>query len=89
MLTVKTPPSLKEGPIDQVICVGGSAIFRVSANGQNLQYQWKKDGTVIPGATGTTYSVFNAATTDAGTYNVTVTGDCLSLIHISEPTRPY
>ncbi len=83
LLTVKTPPSLKEGPIDQVICVGGSAIFRVSANGQNLQYQWKKDGTVIPGATGTTYSVFNAATTDAGTYNVTVTGDCTPSINAS------
>lgn len=43
----------------------------------------EEDGTVIPGATGTTYSVFNAATTDAGTYNVTVTGDCTPSINAS------
>lgn len=83
ILTVKTAPTLVEGPISQTICATGSAIFKVNASGQNLQYQWKKDGTVIPGATNTSYAVFNATATDAGTYSVTVTGDCQPSLNAS------
>ncbi len=48
-------------------CSGGSVL--ISANtGNGLVYQWKKDGTVINGATGATYTA-----TGSGTYKVTVT----------------
>jgi hypothetical protein len=37
-----------------------------------LAYQWKKDGTPIPGATNSSFSIASVAATDAGRYAVTV-----------------
>ncbi len=39
----------------------------------SLTYQWYKDGTIIGGATGSSYSKSAAASSDAGSYTVTVT----------------
>jgi hypothetical protein len=36
-----------------------------------LTYQWLKDGAALPGETRASYSVLNAAGTDAGSYTVT------------------
>jgi len=44
--------------------------FGVVATGDPLHYQWSKDGTDIPGATGATFAVALAAPADAGTYRV-------------------
>jgi hypothetical protein len=38
-----------------------------------LSYQWRKNGTAIPNATSTTYSVTSAAGSDTGNYDVVVT----------------
>ncbi|MCE2893700.1 MAG: PKD domain-containing protein, partial [Flammeovirgaceae bacterium] len=41
-----------------------------------LTYQWKKNGVDIVGATSATYTILTAATGDAGTYTVQVSGTC-------------
>lgn len=37
--------------------LGDSAVFIVEAAGQNLKYQWKKDGVPVEGATASTYTI--------------------------------
>src|SRR5204862_166449 len=58
----------------QTLCAGSPATFSVTATGTGLAYQWKKNGTNIPGATASTYSIPNVTTADAGTYTVVVSG---------------
>lgn len=50
-----------------------SGSFSIQADGTTpLSYQWKKDGSNIPGATSTTYTISNADAGDAGVYAVTI-----------------
>lgn len=46
------------------------------AQGENVRYQWKKDGQAIPGATGSVYRIENFSASDAGQYMVEVSNDC-------------
>lgn len=52
---------------------GQSFIFTVVATGQNLSYQWFKDGVAIANATTSSYTVSNAQPANAGNYSVRVT----------------
>ncbi|WP_418263734.1 immunoglobulin domain-containing protein [Flavobacterium faecale] len=64
----------------QTACSTDSANFSVTATGTGLTYQWRKgatnlaDGGNISGATTNTLTLNNLATSDAGSYNVIVTG---------------
>ncbi len=67
-------------PTNQVVNLGSNAAFYVEATGNGtLYYQWKKNGAVIPGATGTggssTFAIPAVTQGDAGTYTVVVTND--------------
>ena len=62
-------------PVSLHLCEGETAVFQVDATGQNLTYQWQKDGTDISGATGATYQIQNISLTDTGDYTCIVTGD--------------
>ncbi|MDF9832450.1 autotransporter-associated beta strand protein/T5SS/PEP-CTERM-associated repeat protein [Ereboglobus sp. PH5-5] len=66
-------PVITKHPSAQTITVGGSATFTVTATGAGLTYQWKKNGTDIPGATNANLVVTNAQKSDAGNYTVVVT----------------
>ncbi len=71
---VGTPFRLTEQPVAQTVAVGGSATLRVTATGAGpLTYQWRRDGVVLPGATGATYTIGSAAAGDAAAYDVIVT----------------
>jgi hypothetical protein len=60
-------------PQDQTVMVGGTAAFSVTATGTPpLAYQWRFDGTPIPGATNDTLVLNNVQTNAAGQYAVTV-----------------
>ena len=53
---------------------GTNVTFTVAATGTApLSFQWRKGGTPIGGATGTSYSLSNVQAADAGTYTVVVT----------------
>lgn len=75
-LTVNAVTVITTQPAAQTVCAGTSASFTVAATGTNLSYQWRKGGTNITGATNTTYSIPNTTATDAGNYDVVVTGTC-------------
>lgn len=78
-VTVGAAPTTASLLSDITACVGQSPVATVVVNangGSNLQYQWTKGGTDIPGATSASYSFNNVQTVDAGTYAVKITSSC-------------
>jgi hypothetical protein len=60
-------------PVDQSIPMGLSATFAVTATGSSLQYHWAKNGAVIAGATGSSYTTPATTFADTGAdFSVTV-----------------
>src|SRR5262249_58616239 len=61
-------------PASTSVVVGSAVQLNVVASGTSpLNYQWRKDGNPISGATSPTLAINSASTSDAGTYTVTVT----------------
>ncbi len=75
-LTVQILPVITTQPQTQTVCAGQNATFTVVASGTGLSYQWKKDGTDIPGATSASFTITSAVAADAGSYTVVVSGTC-------------
>ena len=72
-----TAPQITTQPTNQTVNAGANVSFSVVATGTaTLTYQWKKNGVNIGGATSATYTIPTAATGDAGTYTVQVSGTC-------------
>ncbi len=68
----KIPPTLLRAPSDQVSRVSGTASFSAVAVGiAPLSYQWRLNGTNLPGMTGTSLS-FTVQPTSYGIYSVVV-----------------
>ncbi len=70
-------PEITLQPKDHGVFGGETATFSISATGSDtLHYQWKKDGTIISGATNTTYTTPAAILADNGTvFTCVVTND--------------
>jgi Predicted solute binding protein len=66
-------PRITAQPRGTTVTAGQPFSLNVTATGSGLAYQWAKDGAAIPGATSATYSKSNSASTDAGSYTVTIT----------------
>ena len=63
ILHVNIPPSITAQPQDTTVPVGLSASFSVAVSGTApFQYQWRENGTAIPGATSATYTIPDALT---------------------------
>ncbi|MFO0974391.1 MAG: immunoglobulin domain-containing protein [Phycisphaerae bacterium] len=76
-LRVDDPPSVTANPTDRTAAVGGSATFSLQARGgAPLKYQWRKNGTNIPNATASSYTVTPVATGSAGNYDCVVMNNC-------------
>jgi len=73
--TAAVAPTITTQPASQTVTAGQTATFSVTANGTApLNYQWKKNGASISGATGTTYTTPATTTSDNGsTFTVVVT----------------
>lgn len=57
------------------VCTGSTATYSVTATSTGaLTYQWRKNGVAIAGATSSTYTIASAAATDAGNYDVVISG---------------
>lgn len=78
-LNVSPPPQITTQPQDQTVCFGQSVTLTVITNTSFNNYQWKKGGVDIPGATNYTYTINPVNTADEGTYSVVVTnGTCIA-----------
>jgi hypothetical protein len=68
-----TPPVITSQPTNQIVVVGQTATFSVSASGTlPLSYQWTFNTTNIAGATNSTLTLTNVQFSQAGTYAVVV-----------------
>ena len=73
-VVVATPVKITQNPGGGLVSDGGSHTFTVAATGTApLAYQWLKNGTAIPGATGSSYQITGAQAADVGNYSVRVT----------------
>jgi N-acetylneuraminic acid mutarotase len=70
-----TAPSIVTQPKSKAVNAGQSASFSVSASGSDpLTYQWSRNGTAVPGATSSTYTLSPAtASDDAASFTAAVT----------------
>jgi hypothetical protein len=64
-------PTITTQPVSQHVCTGAGILLTVSAT-YAASYQWSLNGTPIPGATNSSYTVSVAAAGNAGNYSVTV-----------------
>ncbi|MBI5772361.1 MAG: choice-of-anchor D domain-containing protein, partial [Verrucomicrobia bacterium] len=65
-------PQITVPPASQTVSFGGGVTFSVSATGSGLTYQWRLNGTAIPGATGSSYIIPVSTLTNIGFYDVAV-----------------
>jgi hypothetical protein len=76
-VTVKERPRItQQPPASLTVCVGQSVTLRVTATGTGLRYQWRRNGTPIPGATQSSYTIAAVQLADSGIYDVVVSGEC-------------
>ncbi|MGC8991389.1 MAG: immunoglobulin domain-containing protein, partial [Verrucomicrobiia bacterium] len=69
-------PIIDEHPTGLATLVGRSATLQVAARAQgNPRFQWRKNGTPLPGATTATLQLLNLQVSDTGEYDVIVSND--------------
>ncbi len=73
VLNVGIPPAIFAQPSNITVLAGQTTNFSVGATGWPLNYQWRKAGQVIPGATNASLVFGNVVSTNAGSYTVTIT----------------
>jgi len=73
--TVSPPPTLDTQPVSQAVNNGTSVTFAVGASGENLTYQWYKNGAILPGANSATLLLASVTPSDAGNYRVAVSNE--------------
>ena len=71
-----SPLAITAQPQNQTVPLGLAATFSANVTGSPIQYQWNRNGSPIPGATGSTYTIPATVTTDAGSiFTVTVSNN--------------
>lgn len=65
--------NVSQPPQSQTVAEGEQATFSVTAEGNGLSYQWRKNGEPIEGATERTLVLESVSSEDAGQYNVLIT----------------
>lgn len=73
-LTILVPPIISTQPQGQLATIGTNVTFNVGlSQGTNVTYQWKFNGTAIPSATLSSFSIASVQWASAGSYSVVVT----------------
>jgi hypothetical protein len=65
-------PNVVGDPLSQNILEGSPVAFSVSATGTQVNYQWRRNGSNISGATNPSYSIARASHSHAGSYDCVV-----------------
>jgi hypothetical protein len=80
-LSVVAPPYITAQPSSQTAVLGASVNFIVTASGSApFRYQWRKNGSDINGANGSSLELTNLEDADAGTYSVEVSNAADSIL---------
>lgn len=70
-----TPVTITVQPVAVSTTIGAAAAFTVTATGDGpITYQWRKNGTNIPGATASVYNIPDVQAGDIGAYDCIVSG---------------
>ena len=69
-------PSITMGPEGADLTAGDDLSLMVTADGENLMYQWYKDGEAIDGATESSFSITGVVRSDSGMYTVRIWNRC-------------
>jgi len=76
-VTVRALTAITTQPAAQTVCENAPVTLSVTATGNGtLSYQWRKDGATIANANTAAYYIPHAGLSDAGSYEVIVTGEC-------------
>jgi hypothetical protein len=67
-----TVPAMARQPQPQTVVAGSTVVFNADATGAPLTFQWRKNGTVISGATNASLVLSGATPADAGSYSVVI-----------------
>ena len=75
---LRTPPVVATHPANQTVCAPDTATFSVTATGTGtLSYQWRKNGTNIPGATSASYTTPATVASDNGALFTVLVSDSI------------
>lgn len=75
-----TAVAITSQPQNTTAILGKPVTLAVTASGTApLTYQWRRNGTAIPGATGAIYHIASAIGANAGNYTVVITNGCGSV----------
>ncbi len=66
-------PALVAAPDDQALATGSTLVLRAAFSGGNLDYVWRRNGQIIPGADGAEHRVADFSAKHAGVYTCTAT----------------
>ncbi|HTJ79517.1 MAG TPA: S8 family serine peptidase [Rariglobus sp.] len=69
---VIAPPTIALDPTGSVAALGSSVSLTAAGSGENLTYQWSKNGSPVLGATNATLTLPNITLAQAGTYTCTI-----------------
>ncbi|HLU46556.1 MAG TPA: immunoglobulin domain-containing protein, partial [Planctomycetota bacterium] len=76
-VTIHAPPAIEVSPIPTGACEGESVVLSVVASGTGpFTYEWRKNGSPIPGANGSELQLASASPADEGSYDVIVSNAC-------------
>ena len=76
-LVVNEAIVITTNPADQEFCETDDVILNTVATGTDLQYQWYKDGAIMPGENGNSLVIIGATATDVGSYFCEVSNSCI------------
>jgi hypothetical protein len=92
---VQIGPGITQQPQSRTVACQSNAIFTVTANGPlPLSYQWRLNGSPLPGATNTAYSVTPLTCQSPASYSVVVTNSsgavtsAVATLTVADPDPP-
>ncbi|HML84803.1 MAG TPA: hypothetical protein PKE52_06550, partial [Bacteroidales bacterium] len=75
-LNMNEPPVITVQPKKISTCLGAIATISVQATGDSLTYQWYRNGSIVPGAIASSYTLNPVTLGNIGKYKVVITNNC-------------
>jgi hypothetical protein len=79
--TETSPPLITGPPTNQIVSVGATVTFTVTASGSNLAYQWRFNGINLANGNTATLTLPNVTTNQSGRYSVKVSNSSSGIAH--------